>query len=150
MCIRDRLMVYLNSDEISNFQPFENELNNSNFINSWSGISIKIPDQGSGMTNIKVPGNNRKIPFEIFFTGRNFFTTMGIKILTGREFSSCDSTAGLNPVIINEEAARTLNLTNPINTKIGKYTIVGISKDFNIHSLHRKICLLYTSPSPRD
>lgn len=134
------LMIYFNSDENLNIQQFENELNSSSFIKNYTGVSINIPDMGSSTTTIKIPGNpKRKVPFEIFFTGKDFFKTMGIKLLIGREFLASDTIPGFNPVIINEEALKLMYLEHPINTKIGKYTIVGVSNDFNIHSLHRKI-----------
>ncbi len=41
--------------------------------------------------------------------------------------------------MINETAVKDLGIKDPLNEKIGKRQIVGITKDFNVHSLRSKI-----------
>jgi putative ABC transport system permease protein len=79
----------------------------------------------------------------------NYINTLGMKIITGRDFSNqflTDSTA----VIINESAARLLGFTKPIDKllyrpqddygkKVKTYHIIGVVKDFNFQSLRDNI-----------
>ncbi len=79
----------------------------------------------------------------------DYINTLGIKMLSGRNFSKdilTDSTA----LVINESAAKLLNFTDPINqflyspadnmaTKMNKYHIIGVMKDFNFKSLRENV-----------
>jgi putative ABC transport system permease protein len=79
----------------------------------------------------------------------DYISTLGIKMLSGRNFSkdiSLDSTA----LVINESAAKMLNFTDPLNqflyspadnmaTKMNKFHIIGIMKDFNFKSLRENV-----------
>ena len=79
----------------------------------------------------------------------DYINTLGIKMLSGRSFSKdilLDSTA----LVINESAAKLLNFTDPINqflyapadnmaTKMNKFHIIGVMKDFNFKSLRENV-----------
>jgi putative ABC transport system permease protein len=77
----------------------------------------------------------------------DFPQAMGIKLVAGRFFSteySTDSTA----VLINEAAAKSLGLTDPVGKYIlqpkgpqqfQRLEIIGVMKDFNIESMHKAI-----------
>lgn len=77
----------------------------------------------------------------------NFFKTYGIKIVRGRSFSEDFPTDSSKAFIINEAAVKALGLKHPLGTQLSasgkafKRTgkIVGIVKDFNYLSLHKKI-----------
>ena len=74
--------------------------------------------------------------------GPNFFTTLGVPILTGRDFADSDTASSPHVGIINEEfAKRFLPNQNPlghnIGTDDGRYTmtIVGVVKDHKYRSI---------------
>lgn len=76
-----------------------------------------------------------------------FAEVMGIKLTEGRFFSN-DYGTDTMAIMINETAVKALRLTDPIGKYIlqprapgqfVKLRIVGIMKDFNIESLHKKI-----------
>jgi putative ABC transport system permease protein len=76
-----------------------------------------------------------------------FAETMGIKLSAGRFFSKEFGTDSL-AVMINEAAVKALGLTDPVGKyllrpnnpgQFEKIRIIGIMKDFNIESLHKKI-----------
>ncbi len=83
----------------------------------------------------------------------DYINTLGINMLSGRNFSKeilMDSTA----LVINESAAKLLNFTDPINqflyapadnmaTKMNKYHIIGVMKDFNFKSLRENVTPLF-------
>jgi putative ABC transport system permease protein len=79
----------------------------------------------------------------------NYISTLGMKIIAGRDFSNqflTDSTA----VIINESAVRLLGFSKPLDKflyrplddygkKVKTYHIIGVVKDFNFKSLRENI-----------
>jgi putative ABC transport system permease protein len=69
----------------------------------------------------------------------NFIETMGIKILEGREFSQDFGSDLKQSSILNETAVKQLGITDPLGKQIGGSTIIGVVKDFNLHSIHSDI-----------
>jgi len=75
----------------------------------------------------------------------DYLNTFGLEIVEGRNLSLDFSTDSLEAYLINESAAAELMLDKPVGSPIraldghpaGK--IVGVVKDFNYRSLHRKI-----------
>jgi len=97
--------------------------------------------------------NNSRNDFNIatMDVDEDFFSALDAKIISGRGFSK-DYPGDINEAyVINESAAKILNLENPINEaldgsifngkeggmKYGK--IVGVAKDFHFASLHQEI-----------
>ncbi len=83
----------------------------------------------------------------VYNVDENYIPTMGIEILSGRNFESGSET---NLVIVNQTFARTFGLgENPVGKTIettldqqgtkGKSTIIGLVKDFHFQSLHQRI-----------
>ncbi len=77
----------------------------------------------------------------------DFYTeTMGIKIVKGRSF---DPTFDDNrSIIINETAARALNLENPIGVKVmtnRESVIIGVAKDYHYYATTESLTPLYLS-----
>ncbi|HTE25450.1 FtsX-like permease family protein [Flavitalea sp.] len=88
-------------------------------------------------------GKNADDKIRFYQSGVDFdaIETLGIKMVAGRSFSRkfADSTS----IILNESAARVMELRDPIGKKITLWdkerTIVGIVKDFHFNSLHEEI-----------
>ena len=53
----------------------------------------------------------------------------GLRLIAGNTLITQGDTMS---VVINETAARMMNMTNPIGKKIGKWTIVGVVRDFHV------------------
>jgi predicted permease len=77
--------------------------------------------------------------------GPNFFHTLGVPILAGRDFADSDSAASPHVGIINEEFARRfLPDQNPLGHTIGpkgfpySMTIVGVVKNHKYRSIHEE------------
>jgi putative ABC transport system permease protein len=64
---------------------------------------------------------------------------MGIQVLKGREFSRDFGSDMTGSVMLNETAVKELVIKDPIGKIIAGQTIIGIVKDFNLHSLHSDI-----------
>jgi predicted permease len=100
--------------------------------NSAMMVDGKLPDVATGGSNT-VRSN---------VAGPDFFTTLGVPILSGRDFAESDTAASAPVGIINEEFARRfLPNQNPmghsIGTDDGRYTmtIVGVVKDHKYRSI---------------
>jgi len=96
-------------------------------INFWP-YPMELPDDKS-----------KKVPIELLAVDFDFIETMGIQVLEGRNFSrEFDNT---ETYILNEKAVKALELTDPVGKKIDVVdgTVIGIVKDFNLHSFHKDI-----------
>ena len=87
--------------------------------------------------------------FNCFYVDKQFIETYGIELLSGREFMDGD----LNQTCyINEEAYKRFEWDNLENRKFnngrtGGYNVIGVVRDFNVASLHKKIepaCLMFS------
>jgi putative ABC transport system permease protein len=81
-----------------------------------------------------------KVKVEGFSVDYGFMETMGFNLLDGRTFSP-DYGSDLNrSAILNETAIRELGIEEPLNQFIFDSTaIIGVVKDFNLHSIHSEI-----------
>ena len=72
----------------------------------------------------------------------NFVPTMGIKMVSGRNFAESNALDVAGTALVNETFLKAFNITDPIGKKLpGPFPqiIVGVMKDFNYESLHGKI-----------
>jgi putative ABC transport system permease protein len=107
---------------------------------SSSGIMDEIPMTGSA-TSI-IPGyldREKKIPVESFSADYNFIKTMGIQLVAGRDFSKEYGGDMTQSIILNETAVKDLEIPDPLGKIVLGKTILGVVKDFNIHSIHSEI-----------
>jgi putative ABC transport system permease protein len=85
-----------------------------------------------------------------------FIPAIGMKIATGRNFSSTISTDPGHAALINETAARRLGWEDPVGKTIISYrspgpvtkTIIGVVRDFHIESLHKEIGPFFIENNP--
>jgi putative ABC transport system permease protein len=86
---------------------------------------------------------------EVFFD-HDFFQTTGIPLVAGRGFDPARITDSHEAFIVNETAVREFGWTDPIGKRMSygahdiegekwEGTVVGVVKDFNVYSLHKKI-----------
>ena len=103
-----------------------------------------VPGKQIGTTQLSVEGNQGagSVSTNWITVGFNYITTLGLKLDKGRDFSK-DFAGDSMAVILNEKAVAALNLKEPIGKKIiyeeRSYTVIGVAKDFNFSSLHKKI-----------
>jgi ABC-type antimicrobial peptide transport system permease subunit len=75
--------------------------------------------------------------------GYDYFKTLNLKLLEGRDFSPEHPTDSTDAIIVNQETLRQLGLTSPVGQRIHvghrDHTIIGVVKDANFRSLHYKI-----------
>ncbi len=82
-----------------------------------------------------------------------FVKSLGLEIVSGRNFSEDFSLDSQESIILNEAAVKMLGYENPVGEKLvlfGKrdVSVIGVVKDFHVKSLHDKISpmLIYIDP----
>jgi putative ABC transport system permease protein len=73
-----------------------------------------------------------------------YASSIGLKIIQGRDFSNSYSLEEQENVILNQTAVKVLDLKNPIGEKLKlpgnkDVTVIGVAQDFYIQSFHNKI-----------
>lgn len=85
----------------------------------------------------------------------DFFSTLGIEVIEGRNFSLDYPSDSSQAVMVNEAMVRRMNWTSPIGKKIDlqgdasmpSAVVVGVVKDFHQQSLYAPISALMFTPS---
>ena len=84
---------------------------------------------------------SKKVSIEVLGVDYDFVETMGIQLLEGRSFSREFGSDEQYSYLLNEKAVKAIGITDPIGKHIDieKGTVIGVVKDFNLHSFHRDI-----------
>lgn len=81
-----------------------------------------------------------KVRMEGFAVDYGLLETLGFTLLEGRSFSTDYGSDLNNSVILNETAVRDLGINEPLGQFLYDTTaIIGVVKDFNLHSIHTEI-----------
>jgi putative ABC transport system permease protein len=98
-------------------------------------VCTGTPFGGGFITTEKTSGSS----FEVseFMVDDDYIRTLGMVVVTGRDFTSSDS----SDVIVNEALVREMNWDHPIGQRIsalsGKdMTVIGVVKDFHLNDPH--------------
>ena len=132
-----------------NSQTIKTELlKNTNILKATAAVNGHVGwDESAGMI-----WEGKKTD-DLFDVGRNFvdydyIETFGLEIAQGRFYSKDFSSDQQNAVVINEAAARKMEIENPVGIQItwapdGSYartsTVIGVIRDFHSESLHKEI-----------
>ena len=140
----------------TNLETFKSELKRSpNIVSVTSGYCLP-GDQFAG-DGIIVPGANGNTEYSanVFIGDHDYVKTLGLKIITGRDFSRDMSTDMDEAFLINETAAKEFGFGSPEKAigqrlhwkkwnpdtlnpvKMGK--VIGVVQDFHYKSLHEKV-----------
>jgi ABC-type antimicrobial peptide transport system permease subunit len=134
---KDKLaFVYIKGEIRKNYEQIHRELINSGVATSITRTNSPITEIWSGDDGYSWKGkdpNNRQY-FAEFRTDNDFASTMGLKILAGRDIDirkyRTDSTA----IVLNETAVRRMGFKDPIGQQVrnGKdvLQVVGVIQDF--------------------
>jgi putative ABC transport system permease protein len=137
---------------------FKNELRSNPAIVRVASSSC-LPNNVTSSTHAQWPGRpeDLEIPIYVIDAGYDFPELFGLKLVRGRSFArNFPSDAG-GAFLINEAAQRALGWDDPIGREFGRKgrdsaeargRIVGVLKDFHMHSLRLAIMPLYISLDP--
>lgn len=141
---RDNLLYFEREGKLmENSEAFIAELKNIPGISN-AALSGFMIGGGNSTGGVSWEGKAEKdqVQFWEIRSGYGLVEILGMEMVQGRAFSNVfgtDSTA----VIFNETAIAAMGMENPIGKTITHYTgdkkIVGVVKDFNLVSLHKKV-----------
>lgn len=146
---RDNIVAVKIRDNESrlNYQLIKNELLKNTNVRSIAFSSVEpISIRNIGPTKIENDmGEMKDVDGMVsnYFVDFDYFNLLNIQIVKGRSFSQEFSGDIGKQVIINETAARLIDLKNPIGKKVERegrqLEIVGVVKDFHFASMKTKI-----------
>ncbi len=99
---------------------------------------------------VEIGGEMKRMMLNEVFFDHDFFKATGIPMVAGRSFDPNNATDSHAAFIINETAVREFGWDDAIGKRINygydetegekwEGTVVGVVKDFNVYSLHKKI-----------
>jgi putative ABC transport system permease protein len=136
---KDILIIDLGRN-FTGYSAFINNIKSNPNVIQAAGVMEGLPMQGSMSSmypNFEDP--SVKVKVEGMAVDYNFVNAMGIKIVEGREFSPDYGSDLTQSVMLNEKAVKELGITDPVGKKLGNQTIIGVVKDFNLHSFRTDI-----------
>ena len=105
-----------------------------------AGTSDELFSEYSGYSVIQhFTEKDVKVPVEEMSIDYNFLKTMGITLTDGRDFTKDFHSDLENSVLLNQTAVKMLGIPDPVGKRISTYTVIGVVKDFNLHSIHSEI-----------
>ncbi|MFC1725477.1 ABC transporter permease [candidate division KSB1 bacterium] len=142
------LLMQINNDRIlSSIESVKNELKSIAGVVNVT-VSSHIPSHGA-RHNVFLPEGfdySEAVMMGAMNVDHDFLPTLGIELISGRNFSPDYRTDPEESVIINETAARKFGWENPIGKTLTelteaepKKTIIGVVKDFHTISLREEI-----------
>jgi putative ABC transport system permease protein len=136
---RDVLLVDIGRGFMGYSAYISNIRSNPNVIMA-GGAMLGLPMRGSMSSMIpNFQDNTKKINVEGLAVDFDFVETMGIELIDGRTFSRDFGSDLHQAALINEKAAKELGISDPLGKQIQGSTIIGVVKDFNLHSIHSDI-----------
>jgi putative ABC transport system permease protein len=133
----------------SGFELLKNELKTLPFV-AAAGASSDIPVYGFTLNGYTPEGMDKPLMFHVIDVDNDFLAALGIKILSGRNFS-VESATDENSFLINQRLAENLGWTDPLGKTIyrdGGHKIIGVVGDFHFAPLHQQIEPLVITRKP--
>jgi putative ABC transport system permease protein len=128
-------------DSFKIVQLFKNELSTNKNVIDVSAAATPMGDRWN-MIGFSMPDGtyNR---FYLNVVDFNYLKTMGLKLISGRDFSKDYPSDYDQAVIVNEAFIKHFGLEDDVSGKMpGRFVnnkIIGVVKDFNYESLHSKV-----------
>ena len=135
----DILLIDLGRD-FKGYSSYINNIKSNPNVIMAAGVMDGLPMLGS--MSFMYPSFQDKtvqVNVEGFDVDYNFIKTMGITLLKGRDFSEEFGSDLTKSAILNETAVTRLGITDPVGKQIADKTIIGVVRDFNLHSIHSDI-----------
>lgn len=143
--------------DVETWNVLKNELlQNANITGTASSSTTPGNGYGKNIFSIETEeGPMDNIGLDNYRVDYDFFTTLGIEVVEGRNFSLDYASDTAQAVMVNEAMVRRMNWTNPIGKKLSlgrdpeapPALVVGVVKDFHQQSLYDPITGLLFIPS---
>jgi len=134
------LLVKIGSD-LKNAGVFINSIKSLPNVIDAAGASEPLPMLGSSWSMIQSFRNSEQVKIESMDVDYGYLEVMGMTIVKGRGFSKEFGSDLKNSLIFNETAIKQLGIEDPVGKIVidRGQTIIGVVKDFNLHSIHTEI-----------
>jgi ABC-type antimicrobial peptide transport system permease subunit len=143
---KENLIYISESGDIKkNIELIKNELLSRGIASSVSRTMSPMTERWSGWNGFSWEGKdpNSIISFNRQSADDRVVETLGLRLISGRDFDLKKYPTDSISAIINESAAKIMNLENPLGTQFvdgdDKYTIIGVIKDFIQESPFRTV-----------
>jgi putative ABC transport system permease protein len=155
------ISVRLNKPETgrSTIEKLRSRLASNPNIISITGSDINIgrgPDHRTVKTTTNFDYEGKTISTNVATVDYDYFKTLGLKVLEGRDFDKSFSTDTMNNVLISESVARQFNEKNLVGKTIGGdsttrgMTIIGVFPDFHLYTMEEQLEPLTLTMSPNN
>jgi len=136
----------------SEFEVYRNELAGDENITAIAATQSHL---FSSWFNDPIKYQDKEIEVSFLDVGEDYFSTVGITLTKGRNFESESETDRKESVIITEDLASQLGLTDPIGAEIiwsdtVRYYVIGVTKDIYNKALWRKFDPILFRYAPRE
>lgn len=132
------LKIRLEREHSASYQPLKEQISNLPGVESVSGATASPPSAIMfTMWEFVRPEDPDNTGIIYSIAGDyGFFETFGIGLAEGRFFSEEFPSDRESAIVLNRTAVRELNLDDPVGSQWRGRTIIGVSDDFLIRSLH--------------
>jgi putative ABC transport system permease protein len=154
---KDQILVLIPRGGVrTGLEAFKTELRRNSAVVSVASSSC-LPNNVTSSTNARWPGQDESVDIPIYMidAGYDFAELYGLKLARGRSFSRDFPADANGAFLINESARKAIGWDDPIGREFGRTRdgkaegrIVGVLKDFHMHSLHLPIMPLYIFLDP--
>ncbi|HYH56450.1 MAG TPA: FtsX-like permease family protein, partial [Anseongella sp.] len=102
-------------------------------------------DRSSSRSTVGFTHKGRDISTDWLLADYDYLKTLGIKLLSGREFDPAHASDSLERVIITESMAKMLGEEEPVGTVFApdgggpRYQVIGVIRDFHLYSLANEL-----------
>ncbi|QYH39040.1 FtsX-like permease family protein [Algoriphagus sp. NBT04N3] len=139
------ILVPLEGELPEKYEIFKSRLEARPGISSVSRASHNMMGRSNNTGDVswegKEPGFNAL--FERFRVDYDFLETLGIELLSGKDFSKDRISDSISAVIVNEKAYELITQNNPENSSLdingSRYEIIGVAKNFHFQSMHQSM-----------
>lgn len=147
---KEQIMILPVDRKLRNeYNTFKGELLNYPVVKSAS-LSTFLPNDIQMNVDLFWDNPNKILKYYCLSSDSNFFRVYDVKLVKGEVLSQAKPGGTEGKLLLNETAARYMNLENPIGTKMGQGKeffgeVTGVVKDFHFKSLHENIAPLLIS-----
>jgi putative ABC transport system permease protein len=101
----------------------------------------QVPGKITSTSTWILPDRPEGMQMKIISADPTFIDLMALEVIAGRNFSQEMRTDLDGKYLLNEEAVRQMGYEDPVGRAVhsGRFTIIGVVKDFHYNSLHNKI-----------
>ncbi len=154
---RDQILVLIPRGGVrTGLEAFKTELRRNSAVVSVASSSC-LPNNVTSSTNARWPGQPESVDIPIYLADADydFAELYGLELVRGRYFSRDYPSDAKGAFLINESAQKAIGWDDPVGREFGRThngeamgRIVGVLKDFHMHSFHLPIMPLYLFLDP--